>query len=484
MPARAIRLAVAVLVLVAGRALAQVPSPTIEGPITSPGGAFIASTTFDLASVGYEQAEYFISGTATAYTNTAPLGEDGMWSVTPSGTTAAYKTRILVYRPTSPKKFSGTVVVEWLNVSGGVDAAPDWTQGHVELLRQGAAWVGVSAQIVGVEGGPALVGVVSLPLKVVNAARYGSLHHPGDSFSYDMFSQAGQAVRTPSGPLGALKVKRVIAIGESQSAFRMVNYINAIHPITHVYDGFLVHSRGSFGTALSEAPQPAIPAPGTAPIRADVDVPVLTFETETDLTFLAFFGARQDDSANFRLWEVAGTAHYDTYGLGVGNTDVGTSPDVAAPVIQNDLVGGIIHCNAAINSGPQHYVVNAALNALIRWVRTGKAPKSAPRLDVSAGPPVASNLDANGNALGGIRTPQVDVPIATFTGEQSGSIICRLFGTTTLLDDSTLASLYPTHKTFTKAFGKSLKRAVKAGWILKPDAKLIKKWAAAADVGA
>jgi hypothetical protein len=57
------------------------------------------------------------------------------------GETAAYKTRILVYRPTSPRKFSGTVVVEWLNVSGGVDAAPDWTQGHVEMLRKGVVWV-------------------------------------------------------------------------------------------------------------------------------------------------------------------------------------------------------------------------------------------------------------------------------------------------------------------------------------------------------
>src|SRR5690242_12046674 len=216
MSARIPRFALVVAVLCfAGIADAQVPSPTIEGPITSPDGVFLPSTTFDLASVGYEQAEYFISGTATAYTNTAPLGTDGKWSVAPSGTTAAYKTRILVYRPTDPKKFVGTVVVEWLNVSGGLDTSPDWIQGHVELLREGIAWVGVSAQVVGVEGGSPLLGIVSLPLKAVNPARYGSLHHPGDSFSYDMFSQAGEALRAPSGPnpLGALKPKHVIAIG-------------------------------------------------------------------------------------------------------------------------------------------------------------------------------------------------------------------------------------------------------------------------------
>ena len=464
---------------------AQVPSPSIDGPITNPGTPFAAATTFDLAQVGYEEAEYFISGTARAYVNSAPLGTDGRWSVT-TGETAAYKTRILVYRPTNPKKFSGTVVVEWLNVSGGVDAAPDWVQGHVELLREGVAWVGVSTQIVGVEGGPVLLGLMSQPLKVVNPARYGSLHHPGDSFSYDIFSQAGQAIRTPSGPnpLGTLKAKRVIAIGESQSASRMVNYVNAIHPVAHIYDGFLIHSRGSFGAALSEAPQPAIIPPGSTAIRADVDVPVFTVETETDLTLLGYFRARQDDARHFRLWEVAGTAHYDTYGLGVGTTDVGTSPDIAAVVIMTDAAGGMIHCNTPVNSGPLHYVLNAALNKLIRWVRTGKAPKSAPRLDVSAGPPITIQRDQHGNALGGIRTPWVDVPIATFTGQQSGgSILCLIFGTTTLFDAPTLAALYPTHKAFTSAYDKALKRAVKKGWILEPDAKLIKKWAAGSNIG-
>jgi len=467
---------------------AQVPSPSIEGPITSPGTAFVAATTFDLAQVGYEEAEYFISGTARAYVNSAPLGTDGMWSVT-TGETAPYKTRILVYRPTNPKRFSGTVVVEWLTVTFGVDVAPDWVQGHVELLREGVVWVGVSAQIVGVEGGTTVFGLPSRqPLKVVNPARYGSLRHPGDSFSYDIFSQAGQAIRTPSGPnpLGTLKARRVIAIGESQSASRLISYIDAIHPVVGVYDGFLVHSRGSFAAPLSEAPQPAIIPPGITTFRADIEVPVFTVETETDLTLFGYFAARQDDARHFRLWEVAGTAHADTYGLGygpgVGTTDVGTSPDVAAVVITTEAAGG--HCNTPINSGPLHYVLNAALHTLIRWVRTGTAPTSAPRLDVSAGPPVAINHDAHGNALGGIRTPWVDVPIAALSGlGQTGSSFCILFGTTTPFDAPTVAALYPTHKAFTSAYDKALKRAVKRGWILEPDARLIKKWAAGSGIG-
>jgi hypothetical protein len=164
------------------------PTPTIDGPITSPGSAFIQPTN-DLAQVGYVSEEYFISGTASAYANVGPLGRDGLWTVAPAAT-APYKTRVLVYRPAKPKKFNGTVVVEWLNVSGGLDASPDWTLAHVELVREGYVWVGVSAQFVGVEGGGGLVNVISLPLKEVNAPRYGTLTHPGDSFSYDVYSQA------------------------------------------------------------------------------------------------------------------------------------------------------------------------------------------------------------------------------------------------------------------------------------------------------
>src|SRR5262249_18791113 len=160
---------------------------------------------FDLAEVGYMQEEYFISGTATAYTNVGSLTSDGAWTVTP-GSAAAYKTRILVYRPVKPKKFKGTVVVEWLNVTGGFDTAPDWTTAHTELIRDGFAWVGVSAQLVGVEGGSSILGIPSQGLKMADPARYGSLVHPGDSFSYDIFSQAGRAIRQPAGasPLGGL----------------------------------------------------------------------------------------------------------------------------------------------------------------------------------------------------------------------------------------------------------------------------------------
>jgi hypothetical protein len=303
-----------------------------------------------------------------------------------------------------------------------------------------------------------------------------------------MFSQAAQAIRAPSGPnaLGDLKLERVIATGDSQSAFRLVTYIDAIHPLAHVYDGYLVHSRGAIGAPLSQAPEPAITVPGSAMIRSDLDVPVLTLETETDLTspLVGYFGARQADGDRFRLWETAGAAHLDAYLLVTGGADLGDSPDIVDLAVTEAPIPGTVACGMPINSGPHHFVLNAAFAALDRWVRRGKPPKPAPRLEVAVGSRLAIVRDANGNALGGIRTPQVDVPIATFTGEQSGTFLCILAGTTTPFDPAMLAQLYPSHKAFVSAYDKSLRRAVRAGWILKPDAKLMRAWAAGSGPGA
>lgn len=465
-----------------------VSSPSVEGPITGGSGKpFVASTTFDLGQVGYSEAEYFISGTATAYTNSGSLAADGQWTVTP-GATAAYKTRVLVYRPTDRNKFNGTVIVEWLNVSGGLDAAADWIMGHTELMRDGFAWMGVSAQSVGVEGGASLLGLPVMSLKGTDPARYGALVHPGDSFSYDIFSQAAQAIRRPTGvkPLDDLAVQAVIAVGESQSAFRMVTYIDAVHARADIYDGFLVHSRGGSAISvapLSQSPQPAIAVPGTAQIRSDLNVPVLTFETETDLTFLRYVPARQPDTDRFRLWEVAGTAHADTYTTVTGSTDLGDSPDAANLVVTSTPVPGF-PCAVPINSGPQHFVLNAALAALNQWVRHGTLPPPAPRIELAPSGPIAIVRDANGNALGGIRTPEVDVPIATLSGTgQSGSLFCTLFGSTAPFSATTLAALYPDHDAYVSAFDAAADRAVAAGFILPPDAALMKAAAAASNIG-
>ena len=79
------------------------------------------------------------------------------------------------------------------------------------MTRQGHAWVGVSAQLIGVEGGPVLVvapgaeGLAGKGLKAIDPARYGSLEHPGDGFSFDIFTQVARALREGGPALGGLQ---------------------------------------------------------------------------------------------------------------------------------------------------------------------------------------------------------------------------------------------------------------------------------------
>ncbi len=462
--------------------------PTVIGPITSPGSAFITPPNgVDLAASGFIEEEYFLSGTASAYTAPLPLGSDGRWSATP-GETAPYVTRILVRRPAVPRKFNGTVIVEWLNVSGGLDAAPDWTFIQTLVRRDGYAWVGVSAQFVGVAGTGGPIGL-NLSLKSVNPVRYGPLSHPGDSFSYDMFTQVAAALRQPQGPspLGPLHPRRLIAAGESQSAFRLTTYVNAVHPLVHAYDAFLIHSRGGSSAGLSQSPQPTINPPAVVHVREDVDVPVILLLTETDLVTLAYFPSRQPDSAKIRVWEIAGTAHDDTYGLAVGPNDAGRAAADTTYLPPVTSIFGVITCDAPINSGPQHYVTSAAVRQLHRWARANKQTLRgghAPRLEVTAGSPPVIQRDALGNALGGIRTAQVDVPVATLSGlGQSGGSFCGLFGTTVPFDDATLAQLYPSHEEYVRRVVRATRKAVRAGFILPADATAIRLAAIASDIG-
>lgn len=464
-----------------------VASPLVEGPVT--GGRnrpTVAGTAFDLAEVGYEVEEFFISGDATAYRNTSGLGSDGRWTVTPAST-APYKSRLVVYRPSDPARFNGTVVVEWLNVSGGLDAAPDWITLHTEITRRGAVWVGVSAQYIGIEAGASPLTPLSGGLKSVDPARYSTLSHPGDSYSFDIYSQAGSALRAPNGPdpLAGLKIRKLIAAGESQSAFRMVTYVNAIDPVARVYDGFFVHSRGGGSAPISQDPLPAIRTPDVVRIRTDVRVPVMTFQTETDVIGLDSLPDRQPDARNIRLWESAGTSHADTYTLNVGFSDVGGNPAVAEVLITAAPLPGIIECGSPVNSGPQHWIGKAALRALERWIGGGPTPSRAPRLDVTGtveDPEFV--LDDLGNVRGGIRTSYVDAPTAILSGlGQTGSSFCGIFGTTVAFDDATIADLYPSNADYVTAVRRSNDRAVRQGFLLREDADLIETWAAQSGIG-
>jgi hypothetical protein len=421
--------------IVPGAGRAAVPAPRVTGPIGAAGihRHPLWDSWFRLGDIGYTQAEYFVSGRATNLDRTKR---------------ASYVTRIIVTRPKSAERFNGTVLLDWVNVTAEFENAVDSLEAQEMLFREGFAFVHVSAQAAGLCCSP-------LTPKVWDPVRYGSLNHPGDAYSYDIFSQVAVAMRSPTGadPMAGLHVDRVLAAGQSQSADYLYTYVTKVQPQANVIDGFLIHGGGSKTYA-------------TPPT-----VPVLNLFSDEEAS-----PADPNTTQNYRLWEIAGTAHSDFW-LGYHQV-FGQGPRTLADAAQRPAsawrtlivsagnYGEVIHpllltCVLAGATMPMHYATSAALDALDRWVRTGVAPPSGPRFTFSG-----SNraTDAFGNTRGGIRLPPIDVPVARYA-----STACNLGGFTIPFTDAQIKALYPTHARYYALMKAKTSAAVAAGWLLPPD---------------
>jgi hypothetical protein len=426
-----------------------VAAPQVVGPVTGGTHGFpFTSSAVDLRSHGYAEQEFFFSGIATSFASAQPLTSDGRWQVQPAAT-APYTSRMLVRAPIDPRRCNGTVVVEWMNVSAQRDIDVDWNYGFNELV-DGYAYVGVTAQAVGARA-----------LVAWDAARYSTIRITSDDFSYDIFSQAGAAVlsTSPTSPLRGLRVRHVIADGESQSAGRMTTYVNAIAPQAKVFDGFLIHSNGATGAPLSSTQR----APTPTLLRTDLARPVLNFETETDVRNHA--PARQPDDSFHRLWEAAGTAHVDSDALKL----FGYQEHLQTPLAVDPS------CTAPFNTAPESYLMDTAFADLRSWVDSGRQPARAPRMQLNADATDVAR-DSFGNGLGGIRLPQLEVPTATLTGTGNRpadtnpvSIFCVLFGTTTPFTAATLSTLYPNHGVYVQKFTAATRQLARQGFLLPED---------------
>lgn len=455
------------------------PAADITEELTGGLGVNVASSSPPdavLEAAGYEQHEYVAAGTATSYAPVGELTADGRWTFEEADS-AAYRTRIVVRRPADAGDASGTVALEWMNVSGGLDADPDWQMLHEELTRSGDIWVGVSAQLIGINGGTVAVSTpeseaagAGRGLRNIDPERYGSLDHPGDGFAFDIYTQVARAIRAGGGPLGGATPERIIAVGESQSAFALVTYVNGVQPLTGAFDGFFVHSRGGTALPLSapgEGAGIADAIAGTPTIlRTDTAAPILELQSESDVTgILGSLASRQDDTDTFRLWEIAGTAHADTRLVGARSEGLGCG---------------------AINDGPMHLVAKAGYHALVEWVRDGTPPAQAPRLEVDEGPPATQLRDDDGIALGGIRTPLVDVPVDVLSGDPSPTataVVCILSGSTTPLPPEYLLTRYASTDDYAAQFEASADEAIAAGFVLEADREALLAYADPSRVG-
>jgi len=450
------RQAAAIAVLVAGAACPSasaqtslVDAPTVKGPIAADAIGSgsrdypFGSSVQDLASRGYVEEEFFYSGST-------PAGE--------------YTTRMLVRRPADPAKFSGTVIAEWQNVTNLYDLDALWIRSAEHVMREGDAYVAIDAQAAGVVS-------PTTGLKAWSPKRYGALQFPSalaplggvpaDAGMFDIFGQGLRAIREPAGidPLGPLKPKRVLATGTSQSALYLWMYAQLYDPPQRLVDGFLITAAATSTLGQNGATAVALPMVTT--------VPVLWLNTETDYAYV-----RQPDTDTFRLWEVAGTTHLDR-----------DARDIQEVIIRRDLhtePKPLVGCeHRPFSRIPFRYAQNAAVEALETWTRTGTPPRSRPGFDYDDDGLI--ERDAFENALGGVRLPQMDVPISNESRENTGS--CRaLYGRSVPFTPERLHALYPTHEDYVRKVQEVAAAALKNGVLLEPDLKATVAAARAAPV--
>jgi hypothetical protein len=428
-------------------------------PISVQGTAMFGASPEDLGLAGYVEQEYYVSGVANRYAFHDPLRNAALVD---GG--HPYKTRIVVRRPVNPARFNGTVVVEWYNVTLGQDIDFNWAASRDHLMRNGYAYVSVSAQRVGVER-----------LKTWSPARYGDLAvdapettppdplNTGDVLSWDIYSQTIKALREPGSvnALPAMKVRRVIATGESQAGRRLTTYYNGIDPLHRLVDGMVFYD------------------PGYTDINGRSTWHLLRTDNPTKLVSVGAEvwsdgRAVVPDGPTTRRWEVAGTSHLSSWDMQY--VDAMTKRDKAlrrrdgspAATIA-DLIPGCKHY-PLWSAVPMHKVLNAAYEQVNRWA-AGGSPASAGRPLERDANGMQLRHDANGRTFGGIQLAEFAHPTAFNLGYLNpGPGFCRNGGHHRFYSPAELKAMYPDPKAFVRNVLETTQANVAAGYILGFDA--------------
>lgn len=401
----------ATLSVVPAAQAASVPDPAVKGPLQGgvKGYPWNASL-IGLAGSGYDytEQEFSYGGTATSKAD---------------GVSAPYTSRMLVRVPRDPAKFTGTVLVEWLNVTGQNDLETAWPVEAEYLMRHGIAYVGVSAQLAGVCCGPTT-------LKAWDPVRYAELLHPGDRFAADIFSQSIQALRSPTGtdPMRGMRPAQVVATGASQSASQLTNFVN---------QGY---NRGGIDLYVITR--------GGGPYN-DFSTPIIMLNEENNKI-------PQPDNPNFVGWEEAGASHAPAVWWN----------DYIWPELQRDqnlsLVRDPLELGCSVNRGTTQYSSRAISHWTERFFQTGQMPPSAPRVERDAGGAIVR--DADGLAKGGLRHVFVEVPVAF-----NSSVGCPLWGTYRSWSSAKVRERYPTHAGYVAKVRNWADHEVDLGWLLPED---------------
>ncbi|MEO6339953.1 MAG: alpha/beta hydrolase domain-containing protein [Caulobacteraceae bacterium] len=361
-----------------------------------------------MGPLDYVADEYFVSGFANVYepisivdvadmTTRNQVNDEAPASYEPVLLSAEqpYLTRVTVYRPRDAARFSGNVIVEFGHPSrGGMPAS--WGNISKYMARNGEMHVTIQHPL-------------TMPaIKAADPERYAPLEAVHFSQGWDMLAQVAGLLRSGELPseLARFRPRRLYLTGFSLTGLGVANFINYHHERTRqangrpLFDGYL-------------------PMAWNAYVRP-VDVPVIQINTECETTQFPERGlaSRREDLDGpvgaYRLYEITGSPHINLRPKDAAVEPVRGVPyevDWGGPKLSWTNCVATFPAGAQPNDLPLHFAIATMFDHMYRWVETGEAPPYGARIALNEN--LLPRRDADGNAIGGVRLPDLDVPIAT-----------------------------------------------------------------------
>jgi hypothetical protein len=352
-----------------------------------------------------------------------------------SGTAAGdpYEARLVIRKPKDARKFSGLVVAEPMHPAAAAAHAFEYNS----LYIMDAGHIAVEIDTTGQE-----------QIAAFNPQRYGSLKASQKQVS-EILAQAGALIKSPQSPIAELNLRKMILWGTSASSAMVVNYLPShrvfkLASMANIYDGFMPTMNGS--------------------TIAPVDVPIIQVPTQTEYMYVATAAQDSDEPGKqFRVYEFAAMAHLD-------------SRNTRKRLTQED-------CLEPLSELPLDAMASVALHHLLQWVDLGLSPPRAPRVIMDMYVPNDGSLmqlDEYGNAMGGIRSPWVDVPLFKYTmhnppnpastgagsGRMQTPLLCYLSGWQTPIDAAVVKKKYGSPANYVRMVEKRLEELEAEGWSL------------------
>lgn len=464
--------------------------PLVEGPIPISDTSYpfcamaYSRIPLDVRDYGYTEEEYFISNTVNIY----DADDNDLPVIIKEG--IKYKNRILVRKPEDKKKFSGRVYIDILNATQNYDIEDLWHRMYLWCMEHGHGYIGITSKPVNV-----------MSLKYFDYERYKSLDWsngdtvpqpavlryatiPGteEGLVWDMLGQLCSLVRYGGDEncFNNAKVDYIYLSGQSQSGAYLNTFI-------HYFDQYAIDSAGKnifdgyFNIVGALVQRQIKQDKEIGPLRLigrnvrPTSVPFISVSSEGDLSLftLLFNGDllkfnienKNDPNDRCRYYEIAATPHTDIICPILCHIDEIKKTRQLLPNLNDKLL-------EMLNDIPMDYYICGLLEKLHVWASQRIAPPIVKPFQRGEGGLIR---DEHGNVCGGLRSPFVDVPIATYMASNPDDSE-GISGKMIYFSKEKFLKLYQTKEHYLGEFADYVDGQIADGWISRTDGEKMKKW--------